>query len=68
MDTILLDTAKGLLFLVVVGLIFWISAQTLMFIYAVLGDNIGYLALIPTGLVLAYLFGQAISAQKEFPN
>ncbi len=68
MEAILLDTAKGLLFLVVIGLIMWFSAQALMFIYAVLGDNIGYLALIPTGLVLAYLFGNAISAQKEFPN
>ena len=68
METILLDTVKGLLFLVVVGLIMWISAQALLFVYAALGDNIGYLALIPTGLVLAYLFGQAISSQKDFPN
>ena len=67
MQNILLDTAKGLLLLVVVGLFMWICAQALLFVYAVLGNNIGYLALIPTGLVLAYLFGHAISAQKDFP-
>lgn len=66
MNAILIDTAKGLVFLMAVGLFLWLCAQMLMFLYAAMGDNIGFLALIPTGLVLAYLYGHALSAQKKY--
>lgn len=67
MITLLLDTTKGILFLIALGIVLWLASQVLMITYAALGDNIGFLALIPTGSILAYLFGHAISAQKDYP-
>ena len=67
MTAILLDTAKGLIFFLALAIGLWLAAQVLMVTYAALGDNIGFLALIPTGSVLAFLFGHAISAQKDYP-
>lgn len=65
---ILRDIGKGLLFMCAVMFVLWTFAQGLMITYAVMGDNIGFLALVPTVLVLAYLYGHAISAQKDLPH
>ncbi len=65
---ILIDTAKGLLALGLIMLGLWLFGQSLLIIYATLGDNIGFLALIPTGLVVAYLIGHAITAQKDITH
>ncbi|AZZ37475.1 hypothetical protein CIK05_11950 [Bdellovibrio sp. qaytius] len=66
MTTILLDIAKGMIALALVLLLFWLAAQALTIIYAFMGDDIGFLGLLPTILVLSYIFGNAISAQKNF--
>lgn len=65
---ILIDTGKGLLALgsILVGL--WLFGQALTIIYRVMGDNIGFLALIPTALVVSYLIGHAITAQKDITH
>ena len=68
MTTIIIETAKGLLILASVLAGLWLFSYALVITYGIMGDNIGYLALIPTSLVLSYFIGHAINAQKEFPQ